>query len=196
MNILITTLGALIGAAFGTWVGSFFSEKGKNLATKQDIYEITKKIESVKAAVGTQQYVHQTRYQNEFRILEELSGLLVELRESALALRPKLDHINPNETEEDRKNNRLKQYSESLQPFTSFAEKHKPFYPDEIYNEINSLIDISYKEAVEFRLFTPEQAGFHKYWDNAQQNSQKIASQSNMVIQLIRDRIKKWEDFK
>ena len=49
---------------------AYLDGKAKNLATKEDIEEITKKVEMVKAAVGSQQYIHQVRYQNEFNIMQ------------------------------------------------------------------------------------------------------------------------------
>jgi len=51
INVLDATLVALIALFFG-WIGSaarsYFSEKGKNLATKQDISNITQRIEDIK----------------------------------------------------------------------------------------------------------------------------------------------------
>ncbi len=55
-NLLSAALlvGSLIaGYIFRGYLGSYASEKGKNLATKEDISEITSKIENVKASVQT-----------------------------------------------------------------------------------------------------------------------------------------------
>lgn len=41
----------------------YFEEKGKNLATKEDIEEITQKVESVKAEISRSQLVFQAKYQ-------------------------------------------------------------------------------------------------------------------------------------
>jgi len=46
--ILYVSLGSFLGTLLVTLFQSYFTEKGKNLATKQDIESITKKIEDVK----------------------------------------------------------------------------------------------------------------------------------------------------
>jgi hypothetical protein len=60
----------IVAAAVGLMVTGWFllsyfptylAEKGKNLATKEDVAEITSKIEQVKAAVGTRLHIHQVK---------------------------------------------------------------------------------------------------------------------------------------
>lgn len=48
VNTLPVILVALPAGWLGSWLQSYFSEKGKNLATKEDIEEITRKIELTK----------------------------------------------------------------------------------------------------------------------------------------------------
>jgi len=55
-QIYKTLIPFIIGAVFG-FFPAFFSEKGKNLATKQDIESITKKIEGVKAEFQRNQMI-------------------------------------------------------------------------------------------------------------------------------------------
>ncbi len=50
-ELLILTI---IAAAIGSFLGSYFKEKGKNLATKEDIGEITKTVESIKTENANQ----------------------------------------------------------------------------------------------------------------------------------------------
>ncbi|MCD8418317.1 hypothetical protein J2Q11_11485 [Tenacibaculum finnmarkense genomovar finnmarkense] len=45
---LICFLSSLIGSGLGIFISAFLKKKGENLATKQDIESITKKIENVK----------------------------------------------------------------------------------------------------------------------------------------------------
>lgn len=48
LDYTLVWLASLLGAGIGTWVTSYFSEKGKNLATKEDIAGITRSVEEVK----------------------------------------------------------------------------------------------------------------------------------------------------
>src|ERR1035437_3917179 len=51
IQILLETAAVLIGL-YLAFFKSYFQEKGKNLATKEDITEITEKIEKVKSDIG------------------------------------------------------------------------------------------------------------------------------------------------
>jgi len=192
--ILVLVIGWLIKF----YVPAYLRKKGENLATKEDIEGITSKIESVRASIGHQLYIHQTRYQNEFNILMDLTEKLVELRDSALALRPVIDYVDASESEEDRKRKRLKPYQEAALAFYKLYETRKPFYPDEIYNGIKELDRVVWKEVVQYKNRLPsESKGFDpEYWEKAGKNSDEISKLADKVIGLIRNRIRYWEEFK
>ena len=74
----------------------------KNLATKEDTSDLTheiksvrieyaSKLETIKAALGSQLYTYQTPYQNEFDILLDLSIKTIKLFDAVLGLRPRVD---------------------------------------------------------------------------------------------------------
>src|SRR5579862_6505736 len=88
----VAVLGAIaIGTLFlKNYLPSYLGEKGKNLATKEDIELITDKIEAVKAlhaqdlelvraALASRSHVYQVRYEREYDILRELSEKVIEL---------------------------------------------------------------------------------------------------------------------
>lgn len=56
MEILYAAL-SLIGGSLGAFLSSYLSEKGKNLATKSDIEEITEKVESIKSDFAKDQEI-------------------------------------------------------------------------------------------------------------------------------------------
>lgn len=56
---LITSIVTCLFIAYSIFFKSYFNEKGKNLATKQDISEITLKIETIKNELG---YVNQSKF--------------------------------------------------------------------------------------------------------------------------------------
>ena len=73
------------------YLPTYVTEKGKNLATKEDIAEITRQIEgakaeytheleAVRAAIGSRLGIHQFRYQREYDLLSHLAEKVIELR--------------------------------------------------------------------------------------------------------------------
>jgi archaellum component FlaC len=54
IQILSLLIGAIIGFFIRSYLPSYFAEKGKNLATKEDISEITDRVEKVKALYSAQ----------------------------------------------------------------------------------------------------------------------------------------------
>ena len=185
---------------------SYLRKKGENLATKEDIAEITQKVESVKheysaqlesikAALGSQLYIHRVRYEKEFEILSDLSEKLVELKNSALGLRPAVDTYDPDEAEEERKRKRLTRYHEASMALFKVSETRKPFFPEEIYKILKELDRAGWHEVIQYRSRSPyEGRGFDPdYWEKALENSEKISAFADQAIEAIRHRIKRWE---
>ena len=193
-NVLqwLTFLGVV---ALGLYFRSYLMKKAENLATKEDVSEITKQVKSMKATIGAQLYIHQVRYQNEFNILMDLSEKLVALRDSAHSLRPILDYVDSRETEDERKQKRLKKHYDAAVVFYKAYETKMPFYPEEIYQSIKKLDLLVRKETIEYD--KGQDKGFDKkYWDAASANALEIAKLADEIIALIRTRVKYWEDFK
>ena len=179
----------------GLYFRSYLKKKAENLATKEDVSEITKRVESMKATVGAQLYIHRVRYQNEFSILMDLSEKLVALRDSAHSLRPVLDQRDSRESEDERKRRRLKGHYDAAVAFYKAYETRMPFYPEEIYQSIKKLDLLVRKETIEYDI--GQDKGFDKkYWDAASANALEIAKLADEIIALIRVRVKYWEDFK
>ncbi|MDZ7805468.1 hypothetical protein [Thiohalophilus sp.] len=78
MENLFALLGSLgVGAVLGgglifliikSYIPSYLSEKGKNLATKEDVAEITNKVESVKTEYA--QIIEEIRSNNQLKLAE------------------------------------------------------------------------------------------------------------------------------
>ena len=206
-NILLVVALVIVAGFKRFYFPSYLKKKGENLATKEDIGEITKQVESIKhqhstdlesfkALIGSQLYIHQTRYQNEFNILRDLSAKITELRDSALSLRPVIDVTDSSEPEEKKK--RLTRYHEAAIALYKTYEAAKPFYPDEIYDGIKKLDNVIWKEVVEYKNWSPNAGrGFDpKYWEKAKGNEKEILENMDVVMKLIRNRINYWEKFK
>jgi len=199
INLLL--LGAVVGG--GIYFRSYLSKKGENLATKDDISEITTKIEDVKhdyasrleslrSAMLARLQIDHVRYQNEYVILSDLSEKVVELRDSAIGLRPSADIHDPSESEEDRKRRRLKNFDEASYQYYSLVSTKKPFIPEEIYEIVDELRKKSRSEAIRYAHGAPDKDPI-KYWDESDKNAEVIEKLANDVMTAIRERVKTWE---
>jgi hypothetical protein len=192
----------LVGILFGNLVLPYLKRKSENVATKEDIEEITAIIESVKLeysrnleeikiALGTKLYIHQTRYEKEFDILLELSEKLVALRDAAVTLRPEFGYRYENETEEEEKDRKLCSFHAASRAFYAVYEKRQPFYPEELYKILVDLHSVSRIEMRQYATYAShEQSG---YWEKAAANAETISGLTEDALAAVRERIKRWE---
>ena len=168
----------------------YLEERGKNLATKQDIKEITEKIEAVRQEYEQKSFVHRLSFEREFEILSEAWKALVDLCKATLGLRPMFDRINLDETEEERKKARLKKYSESQIAFSNIVEKSLPFYPKDIYAIFRKISLVAANEADAYWIRNPDQRPLDEnYWKNAEENQKRMLSLIDEACEQIRNRI-------
>ncbi len=176
---------------------SYFNEKGKNLATKEDIAQITEKIESVKTNYTTSLekfkleltkdlFKHNIQFEKEYAIYIEIWAKLIEVRNATLKLRPIWDTIPNDITEEQFKNEKLNNFKNSFSKFQETYEKNRPFYSEFIYKELYQLNILIHNEAIEFDYGKKEDIG---YWQKAKENSEKIINQINIICSKIRERV-------
>lgn len=195
-QILLYPACFLIGLLVSAYVPSYFKKKGENLATKEDIEEITKKIESVKADISQRLQVSQFRYQREFEILLELSAKTVDLRDATVSLRPSID-VSTGLPEDEEKKQRYGKWRDAGRKFYFQTERTRPFYPEKIFEEIKALEKLCHMELNRYRVYSsnPNHRYYDpKYWEEASQNIEKITAQADVVLIAIRERTKKWEN--
>jgi hypothetical protein len=205
----IVQIFATLLAAFGLMLfmrhllPSYVAEKGKNLATKEDIGAITREIESVKAtyaeniealraALSSRSHIHQVRYEQEFAFLLELTEKVVELRNAAMSLRPTVSFGKEEGTEEEVKKRRLARYSEARHAIHVFSDTRQPFLPAKIYAALDELGQVAWNEAVAYSMHSPNESD---YWEGVLENQRAILERSNNLLQEIRRRVQEWEEF-
>lgn len=203
LEILLMFTSFILGLLGSNFLPKYFSKKGENLATKEDISAITERIESVKheyanqlesikadlsAKIGNNSF----RYQKEYKVLEELTALLVELKYTSLRLRPLVDHINASKSEEEIRRERLGNFNRDLQNLMEVAQKKRPFYPLEIYDAVLEVYQIASSEAEEYKVNIAGKS-LPEYWRNASRNQHEIIEKSDMALKTIRDRVVEWE---
>lgn len=202
----MTTGDILILAAIGiavllmrSFLPSYLSEKGKSLATREDIAELTEKVESVKTAYATElervrhslarsDVYHRAQYEAEFGAYREIWEQLVPVHRAVLALRPSFDvGLAEGETEDQRKYRRLDAFAKAFNAFTETVDKRRPFYPAPIASELNSLIKLVRGEALDYQIGPA--GGNSQYWQKAIDNSAAIGQHIDRVCDLVRQRL-------
>ncbi|MEO3357782.1 hypothetical protein [Acinetobacter haemolyticus] len=195
----------VIGLTLGGFFSKYFAKKGENLATKEDITEITSKIEtvkheyasqleSVKAELSAKLTTYGFRYEKEYEVLSELTAVLVELRDASTSLRPVFDFHDPNMTKDEIKQERLKRFFDSRKNLYLIRERKRPFYPDDIYQAILSIENIAHKESIGYQYKDPfEKGSFLAYWEEAEKNQKEITASVENALMKVRDRVTTWE---
>lgn len=190
---------------FRKYLFSYSSQKGKNLATKEDVGEITSKIENVKldyaqqlestrAELSSQLNTHGFRYEKEYEVLSDLTGHLVDVRNASVNLRPMLDFVDPTKDKDEIKKERLQKLFEARRDLYFVREKKRPFYTDDIYQAILEVDKVANAESIEYEYKDPfEGKNFKDYWDAAQENQDEITNKANVAMEKIRERVNKWE---
>ena len=173
----------------GAWLISYIREKGKNLATKEDISEITQKIESIKTDLAAKQHFSQIRYGREMKVFEEIWPKLCELQEAVLALRPVMDTLpQEGETKESRKSMRAENFTNAFVAFRTAIKHSRPFYPPVIWNELVILLKLCWGEATEYGIYSDERKP-RDYWEKAMDNAKAINDQIDKTCEAIRTRL-------
>jgi len=188
------------------FLSSYYSKKGENLATKEDIAEITREIESVRAnytqnlekvradlSSSIQRYGF--RYGQEFEILKLLMKCLVELRDAALGLNPEVDFLPENANHTEIKEQRLDRFHQAHRRLYLAREEHRPFYADTIFQRIYALEGKCFSRAVHYYEGPGDGPGlldFGAYWSTVESNRKDIAHLSSEAMEEIRKRVESW----
>jgi hypothetical protein len=165
MNWAQITFSSLITFVITWFARSYFEsylrKKGENLATKEDVAEITRKVEEVKSEVsvklellkwqlGKKATIHKLAAEKEFEALTEIGAALYTMKMATISLRPIMDRIDPNESEEQRHNRRYQQWAKSHDSFMEAVETHRLFLPRSLYLQFSDIRHMSRKEGVGF----------------------------------------------
>lgn len=181
--------GALAGGA--ALLVAYLREKGRNQAAKEDIATITAEVERVKrehaALLAQTTLVNAKQYEIELEAYREVWSTLLPVHKAVLALRPIFDYVKEGETPDERQKARLKAFGDTFNPFSHKVWEHKPFYPADVYSELNELLRLMHSEAVDYQHGDPHQ--HREYWREAQANSKAIATQTDKVCEAIRNRL-------
>lgn len=178
MEWILSLVAFMLGFGIRHLLSGYLVEKGKNLATKEDISEITELVETVKESftanlellkweLSKKSNIHRIVAEREVKAIAEISSKLIDLRVSTQSLRPANDRL-PEDNPEMKMVfiNRIQKWWEYYNEFYLQVERNRIFLP-EIF--ASCLFEITYKfreEGIRFGTdlqfhynegFTPEQ---------------------------------------
>jgi hypothetical protein len=182
---------------------AYLAEKGKNLASKEDVEVLTRKVEAVRAQhlgelerlrfdLARASVVHKAQYETEFRVYEEIWQRLVDVQRTVAALRPMLDYGDPKESDEERRSRRMREFGEAFNAMQAAVWKSKPFYSTAVHRELQELSHLVHGEAIDYQHGDPHRD--LDYWREAQKNIEAISNKIEAVCEAIRKRISASDD--
>lgn len=180
---------------------SYLEEKGKNNATKEDIEEITRKIEAIRNEyaitaellrhqLSKKATLHKLQAEKEFEVYTKLWDILTKLRLSFEDFRPSFDP-QPEGTDWPALHEKRKQaVIDGRNQLMVEIEKQSPFISDEMYSELRKLQGIALKDVLDFEAGL---ATHHQITQGERQRGQgnldEFVVSLNNVRELIRIRI-------
>jgi hypothetical protein len=155
--LVIVTVGGLL---LRSLLPAYFEQKGKDIATKEDIEEITAKTERVRAQftseiellrseLSKRSHSYALVFDKEFELLQQLWEALWEYHESVICL---LSLVK--EGGDEREEQIITNMSDKYGIFIGLVMKKRPFYAPDIYAGISAIIDLS-DELTDHRLESP-----------------------------------------
>lgn len=185
----------LLGKFSEKFLSSYATEKGKNLATKEDVGDITREVESIRADLSGKLATHGFRYQQEFEVLAELSHQLFDVASACAQLRPVLDYVDPAKTKDEIAQERLTRLHEARYALHLTRERKRPFYPGEIYEHLRAIDNVAHTESVQYRYFLQSNTGLGKdatfmgAWAQQEANAEEIRKLVEAAGAAIRTRV-------
>ncbi|EMC2458452.1 TPA: hypothetical protein ACMDQK_003592 [Vibrio cholerae] len=181
-------LAALFGLIGKLWL-SVVIEKYKGSINKELSelkFELDKASKRYEAELSKVTYVSQVQFDHEYQIYSKVWSSLVELKVATEKLRPYMDYIDPNQTEEARKIERLKAFVKPYSEFSIMLETHKPFYAETVYEALKEVKVKCHHESIDFEVGRRLEPG---YYQEAIQNSELISSAIDEACNQIRSRL-------
>ena len=184
MEIFAVIMGSLGGVAAVLTVLIAYFGNLRLERYKSDLQLANAKIQSLS---DTSSHISKTQFDKEFTIYQEIWVLLVDLRSKTLSLRPVMDSVDPNESEDERTQRRLKDFGESFNGFRDSIENNKPFYGHVVYEALNEVFGFCYEESIDYQYKDP---GWSKeYWEKSRESNKIIVDTIDTCCEKIRERI-------
>lgn len=198
------------------FLAAYAREKGKNLATSEDIHEITRQIESIKTeyakelesiraeySTGLKYFESQLtrrlqvdgiRFEKEFQVYQDVWAALIEFQKSVHCLRAVVILPIP---EPGMREEALGNFREKREVFDATFGKNSPFIAKNVYIALANFMKS--RAIMELCLYRPEFSPLPDALVDRDKELSAISPDSDEVIQMvieiggiIRERIEKW----
>jgi hypothetical protein len=176
------------------FIASYIKEKGKNLATREDIHQITRQIESakieyakelegIKSQLNAKFHAHTVRFEKEFDSYKEIWGNLVEMREAFVKYRFQANMTSPDTG--DFKRQLSNKFAESITSLVISYDKNRPFFSKSVYETISQITE---KPSI-LNLMTFDAKKRARYDDSSdsQEIIKRVIDDSHEIEQIIED---------
>jgi hypothetical protein len=180
------------------FAASYLKEKGKNLATREDIHEITRQIEAakieyakelegLKSQLNAKFHAQTVRFEKEFQVLEEVWSRLIDLHNAGAAFQPGVKFGEPDKDED------MKRFGEAYKAFLRTIDVQKPFFPQEVFDLLENYRKSQFKYISDHEFIT--QPNFRrdwvspKFWDKRDENLEEIKELAEHICEAIRKRV-------
>jgi hypothetical protein len=183
INFLIFTLISILVTGFIDFLKGYFGKKGENAATKEDVSNITKLVESVKLEHADKLEKIKSellrgherdlkKYRDQYDSVKSVWGAAIKSRNIALSLRPELSVSKEGESEAARRIKLTKEFADQYNQFSESLDQNQPFIPQEIYDACIKIRKEIFAEGIDYAVKDPEI--WTNYWKKAQENQAKI----------------------
>ncbi|GIA35922.1 hypothetical protein ACEO96_18790 [Vibrio anguillarum] len=181
-------LAALFGFIGKVWLAKIIENHKASL--QQQLLELQAKVDAtnkkLNAELQSATYISQIQLEHEYKIYQEIWALLVELKTATLTLRPIMDYVDPNQSQQDRIRERLQAFSEKFNAVFKALEHNRPFYPNEIYEVLDHVCEKCRHESIDSEYIERNNA---EYYKEARKNQQEIVTLINSACDKIRARL-------
>jgi hypothetical protein len=147
---------------------------------------------SLQAELDKRVYVYRVQFETKFKALSEIWGKITELRSDMAAIRPVIDPSPVGDDPMERYRPRLLRFSQTLAELKALVFKYAPFYPEDIYERLWSLLLLAGREEVTVSIACQRGERPAADWCvDGQKQLDDMVTQANGVSHAIRQRLQK-----
>jgi len=198
-QVVVKILLALGGAGFiiiacASWLGKVWASRilvADRLKYGQELERVRSDLEAqrrlLQGELDKAIHVHRVHFETEFRALSDIWAKLSALRAAMGELRPVMDIFDADEDPAERFTRRLTAFTRAFNDFLRAVDDQSPFYPEEIFQELSTALQIARRELLSVSIEKPEQ---NKDWyKEGRANFEALVGSTNTVSALIRRRL-------
>ena len=131
--------------------------------------------------------IDRIRFEHEYEVYRTAWALLIPLRQSILAIRPILDHVDPAETEAARLLRRLHAVTDPYNNFLRVIQENKPFYDNRVFDALMQICNTCKVELIDAE-FADSHTSMER-WDKKTANEASILAAIDVACDMIQLRI-------